>query len=125
LDPAGANPTALAAFGRWLAQERELRGLAREEIARTMKLAPAIVEALESGEAERMPPSVYVKGCLRSYAGAVGLDPDAVVLRWEEAAGVPGEDDGPRRRRLPARVAVAIVLAAATVAAGVWALLHR
>jgi cytoskeletal protein RodZ len=120
-----ANPAALAAFGRWLARQRELRGLGREQIARTMKLAPAVVEALESGEAERMPPRAYVKGCLRSYAGAVGLDPDAVVLRWEEAAGGPGEGVGPPRRRLPFRVAVAIVLAAAVVAAGVWALLSR
>jgi len=123
--PDGDRTAALAAFGRWLAQERELRGLGREEIARAMKLAPGVVEALESGEAERMPPRAYAKGYLRSYAAAVGLDADEVVLRWEEAAGGHAERAAARRPGVPARAAVAIALAAALVAAGLWALLGR
>ena len=51
----GQNP-GVEAFGRWLLRERELRGLAREEVARATKLAPAVIEALESGDAARMPP---------------------------------------------------------------------
>lgn len=72
------------AFGRWLRRERELRGLPREEVARLTKLAPGVIEALESGEANRMPPRAYLLGYLRSYAMAVGLDADDAVLRWQE-----------------------------------------
>jgi cytoskeletal protein RodZ len=115
----------LSAFGRWLAQERELRGLARHEVARATKLAPGVVEALESGEAERMPPRAYVVGYLRSYAGAVGLDADEVVLRFEEAFAEPAGVAPPARRGGRARAVVAVALAVALVAAGAWALLLR
>ncbi|HET9594711.1 MAG TPA: helix-turn-helix transcriptional regulator, partial [Anaeromyxobacteraceae bacterium] len=69
---------AAGAFGRWLLQERELRALSREEVTRLTRLPPGTIEALESGDPDRMPPKAYVFGYLRTYAGAVGLDPDDV-----------------------------------------------
>lgn len=139
-DPSDA-PEGLPAFGRWLARERELRGLTRDEVVRVMKLAPGVLEALESGEEVRMPPRAYTVGYLRAYAAAVGLDADEVVLRFAEAAGPldgasrrsvpppgerPGELGRPRRAGVPSRTVAAVVLAAAAVAvAGVlWALLR-
>ncbi len=118
------NGDRLSTFGRWLARERELRGLARDEVIRATKLAPDVVQALESGEEARMPPRAYVVGYLRAYAGALGLDADEVVLRFEEAAGPasPLEESGRSRARL--RVALAAALAVALAAAGVWALLR-
>ncbi len=117
------NGERLAAFGRWLARERELRGLARDEVGRATKLPPGVVEALESGADARMPPRAYALGWLRAYAGAVGLDPDEVVLRFEEAQ---GPATGARRRRravAPTRSAiVGLLLAVAAAAAGLWAL---
>lgn len=106
---------AAGAFGRWLLQERELRGLERGEVARLSKLGPGIVGALESGDPDRMPPKAYVFGYLRSYAGAVGLDADDVVLRWQEVVG-PEEAPGSRRPRIAPQAVVAIVLAAALAA---------
>ena len=115
----------LAAFGRWLARERELRGLPRDEVARATKLAPGVIEALESGEEGRMPPRAYVVGYLRAYAAAVGLDADEAVLRFEEAAGpaVPAARGG-RRAGASARTVAAVVLAGAAVAGIAWALLR-
>lgn len=110
----------LEAFGRWLVRERELRGLARDEVGRATKLAPGVVEALESGEEARMPPRAYVVGYLRAYAHAVGLDADEVVLRFEEAAGPAGEPRRGRPARPPVRVALGVaaaLVAAAAVAA--------
>jgi transcriptional regulator with XRE-family HTH domain len=99
----------LAAFGRWLVRERELRGLSRDEVARATKLAPGVVEALESGEQARIPPHAYVVGYLRAYAQAVGLDADEVVLRFEEAAGparpAPAARAVPPARRAPPEAA--------------------
>lgn len=115
----------LAAFGRWLARERELRGLSRDELVRVVKLAPGVLEALESGEEARMPPRAYAVGYLRAYAAAVGLDADEVVLRYEEAVG-PQAAAAARRRAGPAKELVgALVVAAAALAAVVaWALLR-
>ncbi len=103
---------AAGAFGRWLLQERELRGLEREEVARRSKLGPGIVSALESGDPDRMPPKAYVFGYLRSYAGVVGLDPDDVVLRWQEVVG-PESAPGTRRARIAPQAVVGVLVAAA------------
>lgn len=105
----GTSPQ-LPAFGRWLKQERELRDMRPEEIAASTKLAAGVIEALESGEEARMPPRAYVVGYLRSYAAAVGLDPDEVVLRWQEAAGDAPEVVAKRSRRQLAPVLVAAVV---------------
>ena len=67
---ASASGDRLEAFGRWLVRERELRGLARDEVIRATKIAPGVVEALESGDAARIPPRAYVVGYLRAYAAA-------------------------------------------------------
>ena len=114
----------LAAFGRWLARERELRGLPREEVVRTTKLAPGVVEALESGEEGRMPPRAYVVGYLRAYASAVGLDADEAALRFEEAVGPAVPAARGRRAEASTRTVAALVLAAAAVAGIAWALLR-
>jgi transcriptional regulator with XRE-family HTH domain len=114
----------LGAFGQWLARERELRGLSRDEVTRATRLAPGTVEALESGEEGRMPPRAYAVGYLRAYAAAVGLDADDVVLRYEEAVGAtqaPGGAPAVGRRTGLAL----IVAAAAAAAAAAWALLSR
>lgn len=118
------TPESLPAFGRWLARERELRGLTRDEVVRVMKLAPGVIEALESGEEVRMPPRAYTVGYLRAYASAVGLDANEVVLRFEEAAG-PAAPRGARPRApVPGRTIVAVVLAGAAAVGVLWALLR-
>ncbi|HEU4385109.1 MAG TPA: helix-turn-helix transcriptional regulator [Anaeromyxobacteraceae bacterium] len=114
------DPDAVAAFGRHLLRERELRGLAREEVVRRTKLPPAVVEAIESGDAGRMPPRAYLIGYLRTYAAAVGLDPDELVLRWQESeGGAATTQEAPRRRRL-AWVAAAGAVLAMLAAALLW-----
>jgi cytoskeletal protein RodZ len=125
VDPTDTSGGRLSAFGRWLVRERELRGLARDEVVRATKLAPGVVEALESGEEGRIPPRAYVVGYLRAYASAVGLDADEVVLRFHEAAAGPVGTPGRGRRGKPSfRVALAVALAVAVAAAGIWALLR-
>src|SRR5512141_1068623 len=104
---ASAIEDRLEAFGRWLVRERELRGLARDEVIRATKIAPGVVEALESGEAARIPPRAYVVGYLRAYAAAVGLDADEVVLRFEETAAPPRAPAAGPRSAAPRRLALA------------------
>lgn len=110
---------ALAAFGRHLVRERELRGLSREEVIRATHLPAAAVEALESGDPARAPHRAYVLGYLRGYAAAVGLDADDVILRYEEALGPPAEAEPPRPRRLGRWLLLAAAALAAALAAAV------
>lgn len=120
MEPHSADPNdRLASFSRWLARERELRGLSRDEVVRATRLAPPVVEALEAGDPARLPARAYVVGYLRAYAGAVGLDPDEVVLRWEEAAGHDAEGARDPRRRAAPWIIAGLVLALAA-AAGIW-----
>jgi len=115
----------LAAFGRHLVQERELRGLTRDDVVRATRLPPSAVEALEGGDAERTPHRAYVVVYLRAYAAAVGLDPDEVVLRYEEAVGPRGDQPAPRTGRLAA-VVVAVILGALAIAAiALWSVAGR
>ena len=128
------RPEAIRAFGRYLLRERELRGLSPEDVSRVTRLAPSVIDAIEAGDPERMPPRGYLVGYLRSYAGAVGLDPDDVVLRYQEVAGAedPEPPSGPARagarsigppspgrRRWVVLGAVVAALLAAAVAIGV------
>lgn len=124
-------PPDVASFGRWLVRERELRGLGQDEVGRLTKLGSGIVEALESGDLGRMPPRAYLLGYLRAWAAAVGLDPDDVVLRWQEVEG-PGaeepEEESPRPRRragLDGRVVLAVLLAAVALALVLFASTRR
>ncbi|MBS1109431.1 MAG: hypothetical protein H6Q88_1423 [Anaeromyxobacteraceae bacterium] len=131
----GAEPRAEAvrAFGRYLLRERDLRGLSPDDVARVTRLAPAVIDAIEAGDPERLPPRGYLVGYLRSYAGAVGLDADDVVLRYQEAAGAEDPEPTPGMARAGARsigppspggrrglaiAAVLAVLLAAAVAIG-------
>ena len=112
----------VAAFGRWLMRERELRGLGRDEVARRTRLAPGVVEALEAGDRDRLPARAYAVGYLRTYSAAVGLDADEVLLRFAEAAGEAAHAATTGRGRRGAWIAAGIL--AAAVAAAAWALLR-
>lgn len=116
-----ADPTkggGLAAFGRYLVQERELRGLSREDVARATRLTTSAIEAIESGDPSRTH-RAYVVVYLRGYAAAVGLDADDVVLRFEEALGPPSPAQ-PERSGRAARLALAAGAAALLTALAWW-----
>ncbi len=114
----------IAGFGRYLVRERELRGLSREDVIRTTRLPASAIEAIETGDAERTPHRAYVIVYLRGYAGAIGLDPDEVVLRYEEAVGPPSEQAQVRSGHL-ARGVLLVVAAVLAGAFAWWLARHR
>ena len=120
-DPGQRAGGGLAAFGRHLVQERELRGLTRDDVVRATRLPASAIEAIESGDAERTPHRAYVVVYLRGYAAAVGLDPDEVILRFEEAMGPSADLPAPPSRRVAATVALlAVGLLVAAALAWWW-----
>lgn len=112
----------LAAFGRHLVQERELRGLSREDVIRATRLPASAVEAIESGDAAGTRHRAYVVVYLRGYAAAVGLDPDDVVLRYEEAMGPPAAPVARRSGPIAMVLFVALLGALAIATVAWWSL---
>jgi cytoskeletal protein RodZ len=124
-DPAKPATGDLAAFGRYLVQEREMRRVSREDVARATKLSVSSIEAIEAGDAARSPHRAYLVVYLRGYATAVGLDPDDVLLRYEEAAGPAEEGSASGPRRGGALRVLAAMAGLAVLAAALWALRRR
>jgi cytoskeletal protein RodZ len=112
-------------FGRYLSQQRELRGVSREELARLTKIPPTLLAALEDGQVERLPERVFVVHHVRAYARTLGLEEEEVLLRFQEvdaASGPPAEPapaptgEGRKRQALVALALLTLLVAAALAA---------
>ena len=73
-----------ADFGRYLAQQRELRGVSRSDVANVTKIPVNLLVALESGDVERLPERIFVLNYIRAYAQVIGMESQEAVLRFEE-----------------------------------------
>jgi cytoskeleton protein RodZ len=62
-----------------LRQARQAQNLTTAEVARRLKLTVWQVEALESGQYQRLPGMVFVRGFIRNYARLLKLDPEELV----------------------------------------------
>lgn len=104
------------AIGARLRHERELRGLSLEEVARATRIPLASLERVEADRFDDLPGEVFVRGFLRSYARAIGVEPDEILAlygsarRVPQVAPVPVNTTGPRRENRRVGVAIAFVL---------------
>jgi hypothetical protein len=71
-------------FGSRFKQEREARHLSLGDVARVTKIPERSLERLEGGRFDELPAEVFVRGFVRSFARAVGLDPDDMARRYGE-----------------------------------------
>lgn len=60
--------------------------LSQEEIAQKMRLRRSVIEAIENEQWERLPPAVFVKGFVRSYARTLDLDEKKTLELYLRAA---------------------------------------
>lgn len=75
------------AFGPNLRRIRLQRGITLEQIAETTKVSVALWAGLERNDLDRWPTGIYARSCVREYARAIGVDPEATVddfCRWFE-----------------------------------------
>jgi transcriptional regulator with XRE-family HTH domain len=93
----------MASLGQTLREAREQRNISIEEIASATKIVPRYLEALEDDRLDIMPGEFFIKGIIRTYARAIGLDGEEVLSRYK-AAGLIGE---PERKRSIFQKAVA------------------
>jgi cytoskeleton protein RodZ len=87
-------------FGARLRKGREARGLSVLEAADALRLSPRMIESIESEDLGALPPMLFAKGYLRSYAAFVGVDPSGVLKDFEAraATGTALQPPPPMRR---------------------------
>ncbi|MFP2897066.1 helix-turn-helix domain-containing protein [Corallococcus sp. 4LFB] len=113
-------------FGKYLSQQRELRGLSREDVSRETKIPPSLVAALEAGQVERLPERVFVLNYIRAYAQVIGLSPEEAALRYEEvdrAVPAPSPVQLEKERRKRAYIILAVLLAVLLLGAALFLVL--
>src|SRR5262245_1398092 len=113
-----------AAFGDFLRDARERRGLTLQQISSETKIPWRHLDALEHGRLNAVPGGTYRRGEIRAYAEVVGLDKKLALARLDRAL----EAAEPRVAPKPAKQWFALAspnrrLAAATIAITILAAL--
>ncbi|MBW1979761.1 MAG: helix-turn-helix domain-containing protein [Deltaproteobacteria bacterium] len=68
--------------GQDLQNLRQALGLGLEELFQITKISPNILQAIEEDDYGHLPPEIYVKSFLSSYAELLNLDAKVVVARY-------------------------------------------
>lgn len=105
-------------IGAYLARQRQLRGIALEDLARDTRIPLRSLQRLEGGAFD-LDPDGFARGFVRTVAIALGLPPDETLARMLPEAD-PGDDGaglGPLAR-LVRGLGLALLLGAA--AAWLW-----
>jgi cytoskeleton protein RodZ len=76
-----------ARLGDELREARLALGISVEEMAARLRIRRAHLEALEEGRLRDLPGAAYAVGFVRSYAAALGLDPDEMARRFRDLTG--------------------------------------
>lgn len=71
-------------FGEVLREARKAHGVSLHDIAASTKISMATLEALERGDIGSLPGGIFTRSFVRSYADAVGLDPEATLREFLE-----------------------------------------
>ena len=81
----------MARFCDDLRRERERQGVTLESVSQTTKLSARHLTALEEGRYAELPGGIFRKGILRSYLGALGVDPAPWLPGFEQALAAAGQ----------------------------------
>lgn len=122
----GTPPT----VGQQLREAREAKGLSLEDVAASTRIPTRHLISLEAGAWDKLPAPTYAVGFAKNYAGAIGLDRNAIgdQLRSEMGGVRPAaiapieylEVDDPKRSFPKGLVFGALALLVIAVAGLVW-----
>lgn len=65
-----------------LREARESRGLSVRQVSEATRLSARVLTALEEERPEALPPGIYRRSAVRTFAREVGLDPEATLLAF-------------------------------------------
>ena len=78
-----AGPATVPSIGDYLAKQRQLRGISREELGILTRIPLRSLERLESGSFDALDDG-FIRGFVRTVAEALGLDPDDTLARMSQ-----------------------------------------
>ncbi|HEX9496210.1 MAG TPA: RodZ domain-containing protein [Candidatus Limnocylindria bacterium] len=89
----------MARLGDALRQQREQMGVTLEQATEDTRIRGKFLQAIESGDYQSLPGTVYTKGFLRNYAGYLNLDPEEMVALYtgERGGSEPARTFAPMR----------------------------
>jgi transcriptional regulator with XRE-family HTH domain len=67
---------------------RERKGLQLEDISASTKIKVAQLQAIESGDFDRLPGEFFARAFVKNYAREVGLPADEIVREYDESRGI-------------------------------------
>jgi len=80
----------MGSFGKKLKREREMRGIALEEISRHTKISTRMLEAIEEDRFDVLPGGIFSRAFVMHYARYLGLDEEQAGAEFDLAVGTPG-----------------------------------
>ena len=114
-----------ADLGEKLQAAREAKGLSIPEVSANTRINQAFLSAIEAGEAEQLPAAAFVRGFVRNFAVALGLDGDEILEEFKRITELQGkvempldpptEVDSPRFVTLPLPKILIVAVTAALV----------
>lgn len=113
-------------FGKYLQQQRVLRGMSLEAVAKETKISESLLRALEGGQVERLPGRIFVLNYVRAFAHVIGLNPEETVLRYEEidktaqTSPPPAALERQRKKKALMQLGIVVLVVAAAAAAFFW-----
>ncbi len=81
--------------GEILKKRREELGYNLKEIAKTLRIRPDYLKAIEEETFEKLPVEVYTKGYIREYAKFLKTDPEIVIKAYMEKISPPVAEKEP------------------------------
>lgn len=79
--------------GEILKKERHKKGLSHDQLFEVTRLRPRFLEALENEDWSSLPSPAFIKGFIRTYASALGLDEARLMELYRQSGEV--EDSSP------------------------------
>jgi cytoskeleton protein RodZ len=123
-DEIPVGPAKVSGLGALLRKERENRGLSHAQLAQMTRLREHFLVAMENEEWQDLPPSVFVKGFIRSYAKALGLDEEELLDLYKSAVpdevALPTPILEPKKSRRGIFIALALCLGVLALALYIW-----
>lgn len=118
----------LSELGAYLQRHRAEQGLTLEMVEEATRIRRVHLDAIEAGRWDTLPPGVYVRGLLKTYAKTVGLNPETVqrmYLKEQPQEGPPEAREvlsQPllREPRLSMESVLTVIFIAAAAVIGWW-----
>jgi cytoskeleton protein RodZ len=82
-------PVLISSVGEQLRGAREKCGMSLADLAQTLKLGIRQIEALENGDWNVLPGPTFIRGFVRNYARAIGIDHAALMTQLDQVIAKP------------------------------------